>query len=238
MIYMGSKRSIAKEIVPIIQSYITDECKGYIEPFVGGANIIDKIKCKNRYGFDSHKQLIALFEKLQNNINEIPNEIPYKEYMKVKENKDNYEDWYLGLVGFLGSFGAKYFGGYARHNKNDNTEQIQRGSIKNLKKQYDDLKDVKFKCKDFRDIKDISGYVIYCDPPYKGTTKYSTKGFPYEEFYDWCRGMSKNNIVLISEYSMPNDFKCIWEKESKVNFDSNRTVGDKKNKRIEKLFKV
>ena len=238
MIYMGSKRSIAKEIVPIIQSYITDECKGYIEPFVGGANIIDKIKCKNRYGFDSHKQLIALFEKLQNDINEIPNEIPYEEYMKVKENKDDYEDWYLGLVGFLGSFGAKYFGGYARHNKNDNTEQIQRGSIKNLKKQYDNLKDVKFKCKDFRDIKDISGYVIYCDPPYKDTTKYSTKGFPYEEFYDWCRGMSKNNIVLISEYSMPNDFKCIWEKESKVNFDSNRTVGDKKNKRIEKLFKV
>lgn len=238
MIYMGSKRSIAKEIVPIIQSYITDNTKGYIEPMVGGCNIIDKIKCKNRYGFDSHKQLIALFEKLQNDINEIPNEIPYEEYMKVKENKDDYEDWYLGLVGFLGSFGAKYFGGYARHNKNDNTEQIQRGSIKNLKKQYDNLKDVKFKCKDFRDIKDISGYVIYCDPPYKDTTKYSTKGFPYEEFYDWCRGMSKNNIVLISEYSMPNDFKCIWEKESKVNFDSNRTVGDKKNKRIEKLFKV
>ena len=238
MIYMGSKRSIAKEIVPIIQSYITDNTKGYIEPMVGGCNIIDKIKCKNRYGFDSHKQLIALFEKLQNDINEIPNEIPYEEYMKVKENKDDYEDWYLGLVGFLGSFGAKYFGGYARHNKNDNTEQIQRGSIKNLKKQYDNLKDVKFKCKDFRDIKDISGYVIYCDPPYKDTTKYSTKVFPYEEFYDWCRGMSKNNIVLISEYSMPNDFKCIWEKESKVNFDSNRTVGDKKNKRIEKLFKV
>lgn len=238
MIYMGSKRSIAKEIVPIIQSYITDNTKGYIEPMVGGCNIIDKIKCKNRYGFDSHKQLIALFEKLQNDINEIPNEIPYEEYMKVKENKDDYEDWYLGLVGFLGSFGAKYFGGYARHNKNDNTEQIQRGSIKNLKKQYDNLKDVKFKCKDFRDIKDISGYVIYCDPPYKDTTKYSTKGFPYEEFYDWCRGMSKNNIVLISEYSMPNDFKCIWEKESKVNFDSNRKTGDKKNKRIEKLFKV
>lgn len=67
---------------------------------VGGCNIIDKIKCKNRYGFDSHKQLIALFEKLQNDINEIPNEIPYEEYMKVKENKDDYEDWYLGLVGF------------------------------------------------------------------------------------------------------------------------------------------
>lgn len=233
MIYMGSKRRLSKELVPIIQSYITENTVGYIEPFVGGANVIDKIKCDNRYGFDSHKQLIELFIKLQNDIDGIPNEIPYEEYMEVKNNKENYEDWYLGLVGFLGSFGAKYFGGYARHNKDDFTEQIQRGSIKNLKKQYDDLKDVKFECKDFREIKDIKGYVIYCDPPYKGATKYSTKEFPYDEFYNWCREMSKDNVVLISEYNMPEDFKCIWQKDNKINFDSNRTNA---NSKIEKLF--
>lgn len=233
MIYMGSKRRLSKELVPIIQSYITENTVGYIEPFVGGANIIDKIKCDNRYGFDSHKQLIELFIKLQNDIDGIPNEIPYEEYMEVKNNKENYEDWYLGLVGFLGSFGAKYFGGYARHNKDDFTEQIQRGSIKNLKKQYDDLKDVKFECKDFREIKDVKGYVIYCDPPYKGATKYSTKEFPYDEFYNWCREMSKDNVVLISEYNMPEDFKCIWQKDNKINFDSNRTNA---NSKIEKLF--
>ena len=233
MIYMGSKKRLSKELVPIIQNYITENTVGYIEPFVGGANIIDKIKCDNRYGFDSHKQLIELFIKLQNDIDGIPNEIPYEEYMEVKNNKENYEDWYLGLVGFLGSFGAKYFGGYARHNKDDFTEQIQRGSIKNLKKQYDDLKDVKFECKDFREIKDIKGYVIYCDPPYKGATKYSTKEFPYDEFYNWCREMSKDNVVLISEYIMPEDFKCIWQKDNKINFDSNRINA---NSKIEKLF--
>ena len=48
--------------------------------------------------------------------------------------------------------------------------------------------------------------------------------------------MSKNNTVLISEYNMPDDFTCIWEKETKVNFDSNRTSGEDKNKRIEKLY--
>ena len=233
MIYMGSKKRLSKELVPIIQNYIIENTVGYIEPFVGGANIIDKIKCDNRYGFDIHKQLIELFIKLQNDIDGIPNEIPYEEYMEVKNNKENYEDWYLGLVGFLGSFGAKYFGGYARHNKDDFTEQIQRGSIKNLKKQYDDLKDVKFECKDFREIKDIKGYVIYCDPPYKGATKYSTKEFPYDEFYNWCREMSKDNVVLISEYNMPEDFKCIWQKDNKINFDSNRTNA---NSKIEKLF--
>ena len=82
----------------------------------------------------------------------------------------------------------------------------------------------------------IKGYVIYCDPPYRGTTKYATKEFPYDEFYDWCREMSKDNIVLISEYNMPDDFECVWQKETKVNFDSNRVSNDSKNNRIEKLL--
>ena len=138
------------------------------------------------------------------------------------------------MVGFCSTFGAKYFGGYAKNCKNGDS----RYAIKNLLKQRNNLKNINFQHKDFREIKNISGYVIYCDPPYKDTTKYSTKNFPYEEFYNWCEEMSKNNIVLISEYNMPDNFKCIWQKESKVTFDSNRKVSDKKNKRIEKLFKA
>ena len=61
--------------------------------------------------------------------------------------------------------------------------------------------------------------------------------FPYEEFYKLAIEMAKNNIVLISEYNMPSNFKCIWEKETKVNFDSNRCSGDKSNKRVEKSNK-
>lgn len=238
MIYVGSKRSISKEIVPIIQSYITKDTKGYLEPFVGGCNIIDKIQCDRRIGCDIHKELIALFNKLKDDMINIPNTITEIEYNEVKNNKDNYEDWYLGLVGFLGSFGAKYFGGYARHNKDDNTEAIQKGSIKNLKKQYESLKDVNFKCTSFLELpKDkIKDYVIYCDIPYRGTTKYKTGSFPYEEFYQWVKDMSVHNIVLISEYNMPEEFECIWQKETKVNFDSNRKADDKKNVRIEKLF--
>ena len=35
---------------------------------------------------------------------------------------------------------------------------------------------------------------------------------------------------------MPEDFECIWEKETKANFDANRNSNDYKNNRIEKLF--
>ena len=46
MKYMGSKNRLSKELAPIIQSYVDKGCSGYLEPFVGGANMIDKIKCK------------------------------------------------------------------------------------------------------------------------------------------------------------------------------------------------
>lgn len=232
MWYMGSKNRLSKGLVPIIQSYINEDVKGYIEPFVGGANIIDKIQCNNKIGCDIHEELIELLKYVANLNNSIPNIISEEEYNNVKNNKKNYPKWYVGLVGFCSTFGAKYFGGYAKNCKNGDSKY----AIKNLNKQRNNLKNIKFKCCDFRELKGISGYVIYCDPPYRNTTEYNTKTFPYEEFYDWCREMSKNNIVLISEYWMPDDFECIWEKESKVTFHSNRKANDDKDKRIEKLF--
>ena len=48
MVYVGSKNRLSKELAPIIQSYITEDTKGYLEPFVGGANMIDKIQHPNR----------------------------------------------------------------------------------------------------------------------------------------------------------------------------------------------
>ena len=45
MVYMGSKAKYAEHIVPILQKAIDDNgVETYIECFVGGANIIDKIK--------------------------------------------------------------------------------------------------------------------------------------------------------------------------------------------------
>ena len=239
MQYLGSKNKISKELVPIIQNYITEDTVGYLEPFVGGANMIDKIKCKNKIGCDIHKELIALLKYSQEN--ELPETISEEEYNQVKNNKEDYPDWYVGLVGFCGSFGAKYFNGFARrYNKDGSLFDVPRQAINSLRRQSkkEEFKNIKFLNCNFLDLpmNKIKGYVIYCDPPYRGTTKYATKEFPYDEFYDWCREMSKDNIVLISEYNMPDDFECVWQKETKVNFDSNRVSNDSKNNRIEKLF--
>ena len=89
MRYMGSKNRLSKELVPIINSYITIGTKGYIEPFVGGANIIDKINCDNKFGFDVHKELIALLNYVKCNPEKIPDVIYEDEYKNVKSNKKN-----------------------------------------------------------------------------------------------------------------------------------------------------
>ena len=189
MRYVGSKNKISKELAPIIQSYITEETNGYLEPFVGGANMIDKIKCKNKIGCDIHRELIALLKYVQNLDNQLPSVISEEEYINVKNNKQNYDDWYVGLVGFCATFGSKYFGGYARGFKGDNSGTVTTGAIKNIEKQRINLVDIEFTNCSFLDLNEseIINYVIYCDIPYKGTTKYKTELFPYDEFYSWAK---------------------------------------------------
>ncbi len=54
--------------------------------------------------------------------------------------------------------------------------------------------------------------VIYCDPPYAGTTGYMMEDFDHGKFYDWA--LHQKNIVVISEYSMPTpDFVPVAAKK-------------------------
>lgn len=241
MKYVGSKNRLSKELAPIIQSYITDNTIAYIEPFVGGANMIDKIKHHNKIGSDLHKELIELLKYTRDNYKELPETFSEEEYNRVKANRDKYEPWYVGLVGFCGSFGAKYFGGFGRCYKSDGVtpRDIPSEAIRNLQKQAPNLQGIKFEHKSFSDYNpdEFKNCFFYLDPPYRKTLSYSNGGFPYKEFDKWAIELSKNNTVLISEYEMPEEyFECIWSKDVKVAISSQGDIKNKK--RVEKLFKV
>lgn len=153
MKYVGSKNRISKYLLPILQGYIDEnDIKTYYEPCVGGANMIDKIKCENRIGNDIHPQLIAMFNELQKGWRP-PSHISEEEYNKVRENKEIYPDYYVGFVGFNSTFGAKYFGGYARGFKADKVtpRDISNEAYRNLMRQLPDIMNVKFVCSDFLD---------------------------------------------------------------------------------------
>ena len=238
MQYMGSKNRLSKHLAPIIQSYINKDTTGYLEICVGGANMIDKIIHHNKIGNDINEYLIELLKYAQKN--ELPETITEEEYSKVKNNKEDYPKWYVGLVGFCGSFGAKWFGGFARrYNKDGSLFDVPAQAINSLRKQskLEQFKNINFINHSFLDLpKDkIKGYVIYADIPYKNSTNYKDNGFPYEKFYKWCIDMSKNNTVLISEYNMPDEFECIWSKQHYTSMGSGVNKG-MENTKAEKLF--
>lgn len=240
MKYMGSKSRIKKYIVPIIQDIINkNQIKLYIEPMVGGGNIIDSIQCDIKIGNDISTPLISFWQHLQETDGlDLPNEITREHYNDVKQNQNTgkYPIWYVGAVGFLSSFNGKYFeGGYAKptiDKSNGRLRNYYDECKRNVLKQLPNIKDVIFTNKDYFDMKEVKNTLIYCDIPYQNTTRYeSCINFDYNKFWNWVREFSKLNIVVISELQAPNDFVCIWEQEVLRSLNSKN-----KNKATEKLF--
>ena len=242
--YMGSKSRIAKHIVPIIQKYI-DENKlaFYLEPFVGGANVIDKIKCPNKFGSDKNKYLIALLKHVQSD-KPLYESVPKELYDKARTAFNNgdtseFEDWEVGNIGFIASFNGRWFdGGYAKsgYEKTKNGLRFRdyyREAKDNLMNQAPNLKGIEFRDCDYKHIINPRGCVFYCDPPYANTKQYkNAANFDYDEFWQTMRDWSKNNIVIISEQNAPDDFEVIWEQPV-----SRSIKATDKSISVEKLFK-
>lgn len=233
MKYMGSKARHAKELLPIILKDHKPDM-WYIEPFVGGANMIDKVDqqvAPKRLGCDTHEYLIAMWQAVSKGWMP-PESITEKDYQYIKNNKD-IDKALTGYVGFACSYSGKWWGGWCRDGagKRDYTKE----AFSNASTQFPKLLGVHFKQKSVFDL-DLSRCgkaTIYCDPPYKDTTKYKDT-FDHERFYQWCRDRHKEgHNVFISEYWMPEDFECIWQKE--VNSSLTKETGSKK--AVEKLFK-
>jgi len=234
MKYVGSKNRLAKYIVPILQKIIDAyEPSAYIEPFVGGANVIDKISCKtNKFGIDNNYYLISLWKALQAGWTP-PESISEDLYNFVRTDMSVFPPHFVGLVGFCATYGAKWFGGYARGFKADKVtpRDIPAEGIRNIMRQVPKIKDVQFIHGSYERFINHNNCIIYCDPPYKGTEYYKDNKFDHEEFYEWCRTEAEKNIVVISEYWMPEDFICIWKKEHKTSLDTNTHYD-----RVERLF--
>lgn len=224
MHYFGGKYRIAKDLAAFINKYTEDKC--YYEPFVGGANVTQYIKASKLYASDKHPQLIALWQELQNGW--IPPEnVTEREYQELKFTLS--PPHLAGFVGFGCSYSGKWFGGYCRDNTGRNYAKNAKNS---LLKKVALLQDVEFSCRDYKELTIENDSVIYCDPPYTNTTGYSV-GLDSEEFWQWVRERSESSIVFVSEYTAPEDFSAVWQKQTKLDI---RSKGGVKSERCEKLF--
>lgn len=193
--------------------------------------MIDKV-CGPRIGNDSNRYLIALLKEMQQQVPFNPPHIGENEYKEIKNNKDNYPDWLVGYVGFNLSFGAIFFSSYRRDSKG--VRDYENEARRNLLAQQNLLIGVDFVCGDYRDMIIPKNSIIYCDPPYKGTTGYMDR-FDHDTFYEWCQVKAgEGHVIFLSEYSAPEMFECVFEKE----VSSNLTVRGKGKKKTEKLYRM
>ena len=229
MKYMGSKARIAKHILPII---LKDRVDGqwYVEPFVGGGNIIDKVK-GNRLGSDINKPLIACLQGLASGW------LPQKEvsegfFNKVKKDNSIVDQKTLGYIGTQLTYGAMWFSAYRRDN--EGLRNYADEAFRHVEKQAKKIKGIIFKAETYSELIIPDKSIVYCDPPYQGTASYKgVEEFNHGIFFDWCREMTKKgHQVFISEYNAPDDFNCIWQQELNVSIARN----GKQKKATEKLF--
>lgn len=258
MVYMGSKNKYAPEIVPILQKIINDnKLDTYIEPFVGGANVIDKIQYKNKFGYDKNATLIALHKQAQEDFSIIPEHGSRDWWDEAKSiyraaagdikklNESSMPLWKIGAIAFFGSFSR---GGFSRGMaKNQPGHDYYNEAYKNMQKQSARplYHDITFAQAEYNEIK-YQGALIYNDPPYQNTKAYGYKfetGFDYDAYWNWVREQSKTNYVVCSEQTFPEDFIIIWERSVKRtngkdnNFEAVEKLGIWKDGLAAKYFK-
>lgn len=242
MKYQGNKSRIVGDILPImLNSY---DGKTFVDAFCGSCAVIQDVPTNYlRIANDNNRYLIAMWRSLTVGKDSFPTIINKELYDKVRDcfhgRNSDYEDDLIGWVGYMASFNGRFFsGGYSGHNvtnKTGKTRDYITENINNITKQLQEhnLKNITWFTGDYWNIPLPDNSLIYCDIPYRNTKQYDTsKNFNYEKFYECCRTMKKDgHTIFVSEYNMPSDFKCIWEKE--ITNAMNPTITKKP---IERLF--
>jgi len=230
MRYFGGKTRTCKEISVFLES-IRKPNQIFLSPFVGGGWIESLMK-EPKICSDKHRYLIAMYKELQNGWMP-PKQLSKEEYEYIKNHKDE-KSYLTGFVGFGCSFAGKWFGGYAKDNSKRN---YCLNAYRSILQKMKGFKTTQFECNDYRNLKP-QNTLIYCDPPYCGTTQYDKQivgNFDHQEFWNIMKKWSKNNTVIISEYTAPSDFQCVWSKNVKLDI---RDKNNSKMPRIEKMFAV
>ena len=233
MKYMGSKARHARELLEIV---LADRKPGqwYVEPFVGGANMIDKVN-GNRIGADFNPWVACLWQAVADGWVP-PDVVTEEEYKALRVARK--VDALTAYAGFTLSFGGKFFGGYRRDVAGtkgciDNMKTQLRRAKQSLMTQAGSLQGVQFHHSSYDELPIPDQSIIYCVPPYAGTTGYATGSFDHDKFWQWCRDrVTDGHKVFVSEYTAPDDWVSVWEKQ--VNNTLTKDTGSKKG--VERLF--
>lgn len=230
MQYRGGKNRFAKEILAHMP-----HCHTFIEPFVGGGGMTRHAvhcgKFKEFYCSDANSYVIDYYNALK--CGWMPRENYWPDnYVEIKEawKRQDFSKW-SKVEMILCGYTMCFMGGFMGSQKNCRSRVPHKYPMISAKKDLLWINRVNIKNCSYEEV-DITDYpcVIYCDPPYAGTSGYlNVPKFDHDRFYDWVRNLSNLHYVYISECSMPDDFECIWFRQLGGNGKMSRN-------RTERLF--
>jgi len=202
MKYMGSK---ARHSRAIIAAMSVRPNEVYVEPFVGGANLIADIPATDRRAADVDEDLICLWQAVSAGWTP-PEQFTEDEYRAIRAAPVSP---LRGYAAFALSYGGKKFGGWRRDKQGVRNYVAE--ARRNALAQFPKLRGVRFDLGSYESLDIPDRAVVYCDPPYAATTGYASGGFDSGGFWDWARKLSARCRVFVSEYTAPADFMPVWQ---------------------------
>lgn len=222
MHYMGSKARHAAEIIAITTAG-RKPGQTYVEPFVGGGNVICRVpqEAGPRIASDINWRMVALLDAVGNKGWLPPPTMTKTEWLKIKKNPDHYPPELVAFAATGPTFGSTWFGTFALQRAGD----LESGDVKyrcareSADRDAPFLKGITFHRLPFQELTPHipPAALIYCDPPYRDTATYAGAKVKIEvgsavsnewkpgKFWKWADAMVEaGHSMFVSEYQGPH----------------------------------
>jgi DNA adenine methylase len=123
-------------------------------------------------------------------------------------------DKLTALAAFGASFGGRKWGGFARPDLRWRQSCEFGRAVRSWRRKFDAMSSaglVTSECLPYWRVDPPAGSVVYCDPPYTGTTGYNSGEFDHGRFHAWCEAQTVP--VFVSEFTAPAHWRVVFEKD-------------------------
>lgn len=226
MNYQGGKALVVKHFEFVINAHSSTGAT-YWEPFLGGGSVAARVAPRFARSVlsDSMPDLIDMWKALIQGWNP-PETLTEEEYRNLRHAASSP---LRTFAGFNLSYGGKWWGGYARpHVKQRDRVGAPRRSCISKAAAFSQSE---IHCMDYSQITPKRGDVVYCDPPYAGTTAYDAVAeFDHDTFWGHAKRWADGGVhVYVSEFTAPAGWASVWTR-------THRNPMRRESTRVEHIF--
>lgn len=188
----------------------------YMEPFVGGANVLMEVAPHMpAQAGDSHADLVLMWSAVADGWKP-PSTVSEDEYRALKCAAPSP---LRGFAGYAQSWAGKWFGGYARGDGRNYADEARRAVLR----QAPLIATAEFRNVGYEQWRPEADCVVYCDPPYQDTTNLAQcVSFDHSQFWQTMgQWTDQGAAVLVSERQAPAGWEPVLPLSSVRNLGLN-----------------